>query len=63
MDRAEVVSLTEKFETPAGKFENCLKTEETSALESAREKKIYAPGIGLIYDGGLKLSKFSYASK
>ncbi|MBI3850850.1 MAG: hypothetical protein HY298_11330 [Verrucomicrobia bacterium] len=63
MDRAEIVSLTETFTTLAGKFENCLKTEETSALESAREKKIYAPGIGLIYDGGLKLSKYGYPSK
>ena len=60
MDRAEVVSLSEKLETPAGKFENCLKIEETSAVESGREHKFYAPGIGLIYDGGLKLTKYGY---
>lgn len=63
MDRAEVKSLSDTLETPAGKFENCLKTEETSALENAREQKIYAPGIGLIYDGSLKLTKSGYVSQ
>jgi hypothetical protein len=57
LDRAEVVSVSERFETPAGKFENCLKTEESSALESGKAHKFYAPGIGLIYDGELKLVK------
>lgn len=58
MDRAEVVSLDETLDTPAGKFTQCLKTEETSALERGREYKLYAPGIGLIFDGGLKLTKY-----
>lgn len=60
MDRAEVTSLSDKLETPAGKFENCLNIEETSAIESGRETKVYAPDIGLIFDGGLKLTKFGY---
>jgi hypothetical protein len=51
-------SLTETFDTPAGKFTNCLKTEESTPLERARENKFYAPGIGLIYDGGLKLVRY-----
>jgi hypothetical protein len=63
MDRAEVVSLSEKFTTPAGRFANCLKTKETSALESGREHKLYAPGIGLIYDGGLKLTKYGQGNQ
>ena len=63
MDRAEVTSLSEKMATPAGNFENCLKTGESSAIESVREEKIYAPGIGLIYDGSLKLTKFGYVSQ
>lgn len=58
MDRAEVISLTETFQTPAGKFEKCLKTEESSALEPGKEYKFYAPGIGLICDGSLKLTKY-----
>src|ERR1043166_4356267 len=60
MDRAEILGLDEKFDTPAGKFENCLKTEETSAVESAKEHKFYAPGIGLISDGTLKLTKYGF---
>ena len=58
MDRAEVVSLDETCETPAGKFDKCLKTKETSAIEGGSEQKYYAPGIGLLYDGGLKLVKY-----
>jgi len=57
MDRAEVTSLEEKFETPAGRFEHCLKTEETSAVEVGKELKLYSPGVGLILDGDLKLTK------
>jgi hypothetical protein len=60
MDRAEVVSLSEKLDTPAGSFDHCLKTEETSAVESGREHKLYAPGIGLISDGDLKLVKCGF---
>jgi hypothetical protein len=62
MDRAEVKSLSDKLETPAGIFENCLNTEETSALEIVRETKLYAPGIGLIFDGSLKLTKYGYVN-
>jgi hypothetical protein len=63
MDRAEIVSLSEKFTTPAGRFADCLKTEETSAVEKGRESKYYAPGIGLIYDGGLKLTKYGHGNQ
>lgn len=56
LDRAEVASVRTMFETPAGVFENCLKTIETSPLEPfARESKVYAPGVGLIKDGPLRL--------
>jgi len=63
MDRAEVVSLKDKLKTPAGQFENCLKTEESSALEPGREAKLYAPGIGLINEAGLKLTKFGFGTR
>ncbi len=33
MDRAEIVGMNETIDTPAGKFENCLKTEETNPLK------------------------------
>lgn len=59
MDRARIVNTDSNFQTPAGNFEHCLVTEETSALEpGAREYKIYAPGVGLLKDGRLLLTEF-----
>ena len=56
MDRAEVVSTTETITTPAGTFKNCVKIEETTPLEpGAKEYKFYAPGVGLVQDGEVKL--------
>lgn len=60
MDRAENVSLTETMEVPAGKFENCLKVEESSGLESGKEYKYYAPGVGLIKDGDFVLTSYGF---
>ena len=61
MDRAEIVSLTERQTVPAGTFDGCLKAKETTPLELlAREYKIYAPGIGLIKDGDLSLVSHKY---
>jgi len=62
MDRAEIVSVTERLQTPAGTFTNVLKTIETSQLESGPgEAKYYAPGVGLIQDGSFKLLKYDSA--
>ena len=59
MDRAQVISLSERVTTPAGVFTECLKTKETSPLEPfAKEGKLYAPGIGLIRDGSLSLVSY-----
>src|SRR3990172_9846526 len=56
LDRAETESIIEVVETPAGTFENCLKTRETTPLEpGAVGFKFYAPDIGLVQDGVLKL--------
>jgi hypothetical protein len=56
LDRAEIVGLDETLETPAGRFEGCLKTLETSGLTPReREHKIYAPGVGLLRDADLVL--------
>jgi len=59
MDRAEIISLTETLRTPAGIFKNVLKIVETTPLErGAAEAKHYAPGVGLLQDGSLKLVKY-----
>ena len=55
MDRTEIVSLSESISTPAGHFDQCLKTEETSPLEKGAEYKVYAPGIGIVQDNSLVL--------
>jgi len=59
MDRAEIVGLHETVKAPAGVFKGCLKTEETTPLEpGTKGYKCYAPGIGLIQDGSVKLVKY-----
>jgi hypothetical protein len=61
MDRAEVVTLTETFETPAGTFYDVLMTQEGSALKpNEREFKRYALGIGLIQDQTLLLVEYGF---
>jgi hypothetical protein len=58
MDRAEIVRLDAVVQTPAGKFIRCLRTRETTPLEPGEvEFKSYAPGIGLIQDGVLRLRR------
>lgn len=57
MDRAEVVSLNETLQTPAGIFSGSLKTRETTPLNPVEnEFKTYAPEIGLIQDASLLLT-------
>jgi len=57
LDKAEIISLAETVATPAGTFENCLETFETSALDKkAKGTKFYAPGIGFVKDGDVKLT-------
>lgn len=64
MDRAEVISLSETFETPAGEFDNCLVTQESSKIQPLqREYKRYAPGIGLIQDQSMKLVSHGYTQE
>ena len=58
MDRVEIISLTYTVRTPAGELKNCLKVKETTALEAGvTDYKYYAPGIGMVQDGVLKLVK------
>ena len=58
-DRAEIVSVSETVKTPAGEFKNCLKIEETTPLEPDNiGYKYYAPGIGLIQDGAVRLVSY-----
>ena len=59
MDRARIVALADTLATPAGAFTGVLRVEETTPLEpGVREFKYYAPGVGLIQDGSLKLVRY-----
>jgi len=61
MDRVEIVSVAEGLKTPAGMFDRCVKTRETTPLEKfAREYKIYAPKVGLVQDGDMRLVSTQY---
>lgn len=61
MDRAEIMSLNETCKTPAGTFPKCLKVKEGTALNPIEiEYKYYAPGIGLVRDVDLRLTKYGF---
>jgi hypothetical protein len=54
--------MSEMVSTPAGEFANCVKIEETTPLDlGSQEFKYYAPGIGMVRDGSLKLVKYGKA--
>ncbi len=63
MDRAEVVSIDERVTTPAGVFEHCLHIRETTPLERGTSDKWFAPGVGLVKDGGAALVSYSAAGR
>ncbi|MBA7609960.1 hypothetical protein ES703_17163 [subsurface metagenome] len=49
------------METPAGTFKNCIRAEETSGLDPDEKcYKTYAPGVGLIQDEDLLLTRRGY---
>lgn len=48
-DQAEVVSISERAQVPAGSYDGMLMTKETTPLEPAvLERKYYARGIGVV---------------
>jgi hypothetical protein len=50
-DFAETISLTESVTVPAGSFHHCLRSQETSPLETdLLEQKFYAPGVGNVLE-------------
>ena len=57
MDRAEIVAMDATIDTPAGRFEKCMRVKETSPLERGTSTKVYAPGVGLVMDDSMLLTK------
>ncbi len=61
MDQAEFVAMDQVVTTPAGTFEKCVKTQETTPLEpKALEFKVYAPDVGLVQDDTLLLVQYGF---
>jgi hypothetical protein len=64
MDRAEIVSLDETVATPAGTFGKVLKSREGTALNIWEiEYKFFAPEVGLIHEGELRLTRHGFVAK
>ena len=64
MDRAEIISDDVTMKTPAGTFKNCIRVEETSGIDPEEKcYKTYAPGLGLIQDEDLLLTKYRKAKE
>jgi hypothetical protein len=64
MDRAEIISMSDSMQTPAGTFTNVMKILETTPLDPKdKSYKYYAPRIGLIKDGNLVIIKYGMAPK
>ena len=60
MDRAEILSVSEKVTTPAGAFDRCVHVVETSALEKGlKDHKWYAPGVGQVKDESMVLVQYT----
>jgi hypothetical protein len=56
--------MNDKITTPAGAFVGCLKVKETTPLESGDvEHKLYAPEVGLVQDGALRLVKHGFVNR
>ncbi len=61
LDRAEIVSTSATVQTPAGTFQNCVRTAETSPMiRGVREYKYFAPGIGLVKYESLELVEHGF---
>jgi len=63
MDRGENIAENKIFQTPAGLFNSCVIVEDSNFLEPPRvEYKVYAPGIGMIADETLVITKYGYVT-
>lgn len=59
LDRAEIVEVDEGVRVPAGRFNGCMTTIETTPLEPGSESvKTFCPGVGIVDDDGLVLISY-----
>ncbi|MFN0072596.1 MAG: hypothetical protein ACKVVP_14020 [Chloroflexota bacterium] len=59
LDRGEIVGVSESVQTPAGRFDNCVKVTETSGMDPKDiGQKIHCPGVGLVKDKDVLLTRY-----
>jgi len=51
-DRSRVVAVGLERTTPAGRFEDCIKTRDYAPLDKRTEFKYYCRGVGLVREEG-----------
>ncbi len=60
LDQVTHTSVTKTVKTPAKTFKNCLVIKETTPLEPGVVAwKTFAPGVGIIVDGNLRLTSYT----
>jgi hypothetical protein len=61
-DRSEVVAVGRNVATPAGRFDDCIKTKDYAPLDKNTEFKYYCAGVGLVRErfpeGGIDLVRY-----
>jgi hypothetical protein len=61
-DRSEVVAVGLRVTTPAGRFDDCIKTKDFAPLDKTTEFKFYCAGVGLVREqfaeGGIDLVRY-----
>jgi len=62
LDQAETIEMDQTAVTPAGTFDGCIVSRETTPLEPGKtEYKLYAPGVGVVQDETLQLTWYGDA--
>lgn len=61
-DEGTIAAAGEPITTPAGTYSDTLRVEETSALDACdHSTKVYARGIGMVFDSGISLVSYTPA--
>lgn len=61
LDKAEVVSLNQTVNVPAGSFSDVIEMTETNDLEPGiNESNLHARGVGQVIDNELELISYGY---
>jgi hypothetical protein len=58
-DQSKVVRIGESIDTPAGTFRDTITFNDRNPMDGTEDKKVYARGVGLIWDEAARLTKFS----